>query len=347
MKTFRKFLIFLLIIVFGFSLGATAEATTKTSTVEKTSPMVKIFYFRDNPKARASLFTHPKSIDVLAPQAYSIDNGGLLSGAIDPAILTFAQAHNIKVMPLVTNKSFSRGMAEAVLNDPSKQDTAINALVLEAQNKNYWGWQIDFEGMSSADKDRFSSFIEKAGPVFKTHNLVFSVAVIAQTSSNPADYPNNLWDRVIGAYDYDPIASSSDFVSVMSYDDPDSKGPVSPYPWLREVIDYSLQFIPADKLSLGIPFYDWKWNDTSGKLIAIRGYTEIEKILMKKHRTLGYSATEQTPFIKYTERKNHYTLWYENGKSIAKKISLIEQYKLQGFSAWALGLENPSVYSAF
>ena len=84
MKIFRKFLIFLLIIVFGFSLGVRAEATTKTSTVEKTSPMVKIFYFRDNPKARTSLFAHPKSIDVQAPQVYSIDSGGLLSGAIDP-----------------------------------------------------------------------------------------------------------------------------------------------------------------------------------------------------------------------------------------------------------------------
>jgi len=31
---------------------------------------------------------------------------------------------------------------------------------------------------------------------------------------------------------------------------------------------------------------------------------------------------------------------------VAEKISLIKKYDLHGFSAWALGLEVPSVFSA-
>lgn len=321
-------------------------AVSKTKTSAKASAILKIFYFKDNQEARASLFGHPSSINVLAPQAYSINDSGSLSGSIDPAILTFAEKHKIKIMPLVTNKSFSPATAEAIFEDSAKQDLAINALVLEAEQKKYWGWQLDFEGMPASDREAYSAFVKKVGTAFKAHGLVLSVAVVAQISDNPADYPKDLWARVIGVYDYGALAAGADFVSVMSYDDPDSKGPIAPYPWLKKIIIHSLKYIPAQKLSLGLPLYYWKWNTDSGKLISVGGYLGIQNTLKKRKVLAGYSAANGAPYLKYSVRKNHYLLWYENGKSIAQKIGLIKKYKLQGFSAWLLGLETPSVYSA-
>ena len=35
----------------------------------------------------------------------------------------------------------------------------------------------------------------------------------------------------------------------MSYDDPESTGPVVEYSWLKRVLKYSLEFIPNEKLS--------------------------------------------------------------------------------------------------
>ena len=330
-----------------FMFAGKADAAAKISVSKKSSPIVKIFYFRDNIEARTSLFKHPNSINVLAPQIYSIDTSGTLVGRIDPAILTFSRKHKIKIMPLVTNKSFNKDTAEAILDDSTTQDLAINALVAEATQNKYWGWQMDFEQVDASYKDRYSAFIKRAGTAFKEHGLVFSVAVVAQISDNPSDYPNNLWNRIIGVYDYSSLASNADFISVMSYDDPSSTGPVAPYPWLKEVINYSLKFIPANKLSLGIPLYYWKWNNTSANLVGVGGYAGIKNTLKKRRVTLGYSVVNQNPFIKYTYRKNQYIIWYENSKSMAKKISLIKQYKLKGFSAWVLGLEYPSVYSVF
>ena len=316
------------------------------ATSQPFNPILKIFYFKDNQKARTSLFKYSHSIDVLAPQAYAINKYGVLEGNIDSTILVFTQKNNIKVMPLVTNKSFSKDTANSILNDPTKQDNAINALVVEAEKQNYWGWQIDFEGMNALSKDLYSAFIKKAGGVLKQHNLILSVAVVAQISSNPSDYPNDLWNKVIGVYDYGPLASSADFISVMSYDDPDSIGPVAPYPWLKKVIEYSLQSIPANKLSLGIPLYYWKWNDTSGKLISVGGNVGIINTLKKRRVTAVYSSINEAPVLKYKVKKSHYSLWYENAKSMTKKIDLIKEYNLQGFSAWVLGLEVPNIYGA-
>jgi spore germination protein YaaH len=322
------------------------EATSKSVSPSKASPILKVFYFKDSPEARASLFEHPSSINVLAPQNYSINSSGILLGSIDPAILAFAEKHKIKVMPLVTNGSFSSDTADAIFGDPAKQDSAINALVAEAEQQRYWGWQLDFEGMNASDRNQYSAFVKKAGTVLKEHGLVLSVAVIAQISNNPADYPKDLWNRVIGVYDYGAIASSADFVSVMSYDDPDSTGPIAPYPWLSKIITYSLKYIPASKFSLGLPLYYWKWDIASGKVVSVGGYVGIQNTLKRKKITIGYSTVNQAPYIKYVVKKNHYMLWYENSRSIAQKISLIKKYKLQGFSAWLLGLETPSIYSA-
>jgi len=347
MKKSLKLILFLVIFIFFATGCVSVNAASKTTKTKTSTAILKIFYFKDNAKARTSLFKHPSSINVLAPQSYSIDETGALAGTIDPTILDFTQKHKIKMMPLVTNKSFSKSTAVTILSDTAKQDIAINALITEAEQQKYWGWQIDFEGMDASLKDQFSAFVKRVSDAFKSHDLVLSVAVVSQISSNPADYPNDLWNRVIGVYDYGPLASSADFISVMSYDDPDSTGPVSPYPWLKKVVDYSLKYIPANKLSLGIPLYYWKWNTTSEKLISAGGYTGIQKALKRKGTTQGYSTANQAPFIKYKVKKNHYIIWYENAKSIAKKVALIKQYKLQGFSAWVLGLENPSVYSGF
>jgi len=327
-------------------LATSASAARNSSSVSSSPSLARIFYYREGKKARASLFAHASSIDVLAPQAYSIDGTGALEGSIDPAVIAFAKQQGIRLMPLVTNKAFASTSVASFLDDPAKQDAAIAALVSEAASQGYWGWQADFEQIDVAYRDKFSAFIARAGQAMKTHGLEWSVAVVAQTSENPADYPKDLWNKLIGAYDYYSLASSADFVTVMSYDDPESSGPVARYAWLNQVLDYSLSQIPASKLSLGLSLYYWKWNDRTGKLVGIGGYSGMKAVLKRKGITLGYSSAEQAPFIKYKIRKNSYTLWYENARSVAQKIALIKQRGLLGFSAWTLGLEVPSVFKA-
>ncbi len=130
-------IIAILAIVFPLSAATAAEI--------KSYDYLRIFYYREGKLARESLFTYFKSIDVLAPQSYSLNASGKLSGSIKTDIISFAKNHNIKLMPLVTNGNFSQASYKSILDDASKQDLAINTLVDEAKKNNYWGWQIDFE----------------------------------------------------------------------------------------------------------------------------------------------------------------------------------------------------------
>jgi spore germination protein YaaH len=338
-------------IIFGLALAgsagsARAAAPVKVKPKPKAYPYVRIFYYQKGKNAKKSFFSYPKSIDVFAPQVYTLDADGILNGIVDDDLLKFARKNKIKVMPLITNKRFNEGSAHALLDDPARQDSAISALIAEARDRGYWGWQFDFEQMNVSYRDTYSAFIKKAGERMREHNLVISVAVVAQISQNSGDYPRDLWQRVVGVYDYAALGASTDFMSVMSYDDPESKGPIARYSWVKKVIEHSLQFIPKEKLSLGIPLYMWRWDDTREKIVGIGGYKNIANVRKKYKIASGYNALEQAPFIRYSIGKNHYTIWYENAKSIAKKIELISEYGLHGFSAWALGLETPDIHRA-
>ncbi|MBI3442516.1 MAG: hypothetical protein HY007_02015 [Candidatus Sungbacteria bacterium] len=310
----------------------------------KPYPYIRIFYYQGGAAAKRSFFSHPKSIDVLAPQSYTLDADGILNGTVDDDLLAFARKNKIRVMPLVTNKKFNKGAAHTLLDDPAKQDVAIAALIAEGRDRQYWGWQLDFEQMDVSYRDKYSAFVKKAADAMHANGLVASVAVVAQISQNPDDYPKDLWQRVIGVYNYAALASSSDFVSVMSYDDPQSKGPIARYAWVKRVIEHSLVSVPKEKLSLGIPLYSWRWDTGREKLVGIGGYKNIRTAIARHNVTYGYSAVEQAPFIRYSAKKKRYTIWYENAKSITKKIELIGHYGLHGFSAWALGLEVPDIH---
>lgn len=341
---FLPFMAILFFVSGGFVYGQTATSTGATSTPKT---YTKIFYYRDGKAALASLSKNYKSIDILAPQSYSIDGAGVLSGKVNSYVLALAKIRNIKVMPLVTNKAFNQDRAHDFLDSSVAEDSAIQALVSEARKNGFYGWQVDFEQMDASYRDKFSAFIKHLGEVFKTNHLVLSVAVVAQVSENPDDYPNNLWQNLIGVYDYSALASTTDFISLMSYDDPTSKGPVVGYDWLNNVLTYTMSLIPAEKISMGLPLYYWVWDDTTGKLVDIGGYDAILKAYKKHYISEHYSSTEQAPYLSWSAYYHTYKLWYENSTSIKKKLELITKNNLAGFSAWALGLEVPSVHAVF
>jgi len=305
----------------------------------------RLFYFREGPLARESFFAHADYIDIFAPQTYSVDKNGDLSGSVSSDLLFFANGQGIKVMPLLTNGMFSQADGYSLLNSSKKQKNLIKEMIKEAKDKKYIGWQIDFEQMELAYRNKFSEFVERMYKEFQKNNLQLSVAVIAQLSERPEDYPKNLWQRIIGVYDYKRLAENSDFISIMSYDDPNSLGPVTGWAWFQKVINFSLTKIPKEKISLGLGLYYWRWDDALMKRVGIGGYKNLDNLQKDYKIKFGWSDDEQTPFFHFWEKGKSYTGWYENGKSVGQKISLINQNGLRGFSVWALGLELPGVYT--
>lgn len=314
--------------------------------LSKETDLVSIFYYRETDRGLESFKKNIKTIDILAPQTYSAGETGALFGSVQPEVLELAKKNNIKVMPLIVNTGFDQEIANKFLSDTSAQDVLIITLIQEAKKYGYYGWQFDFEQMTSEYRDKYSALLARATKPFKDNGLVLSVAVIAQHTEDPNAYAKDLWKRVIGVYDYEALGKATDIVSIMSYDDPHSDGPVAGLPFQKKVLDFALTKMPKEKISLGVPFYWWKWDDGRGKIVDIGGYQRVKELFEEgKYLSYGFSATEKVPWVKYEREGKPYTLWYENLTSFKEKIALARQYGVQGFSAWVLGLEDPRIYS--
>jgi len=340
MKLTIKCLIVVFVLMVIVPIHFVVAATTKTD-------FVKLFYYRDGKKALESYKKNIKSIDVIAPQVYGVNAVGELKGGLDYDFVKLAEDNDVKIMPLVTNSNFSETILDKILEDTAIQDKIIKAMVEEGKKVGYWGWQFDFEQMKSDHRDKYSAFVKRAYSEFKKNNLVFSVAVISQISLNPNDYPNNLWQRVIGVYDYKALGANSDFLSIMSYDQPASGGPVASLDWQKKVVRFAIGQVPAEKLSLGIPFYYWKWDDKTGKLVDIGTFGRIAELFQYPRQIIkkGWDPTYQVAWVNYTQAKKTYTAWYEDSQSFSRKVDLALLFRMHGFSAWALGQEDPDVHN--
>ena len=326
-----------------------ASTTTDPVAVTTTTPVGPraILYMTSNANAIKSLRAHVQALDIVAPQTYAATTTGKLLGSPNAEILRIATDAKASVMPLVVNQSFDQDAVHVFLKDPAAQERLVNALIVEARAKNYMGYQYDFEHMLAADRDLYTQFVQTSAPLFHAVGLQLSVAVAPQHSEDQRDYGAGSWNNWTGAFDYKALGAAADFISVMAYDDSRSIGPVASLPWVNEVLQYTLARVPAEKISLGVPFYAWVWRDKTGKKEYSRGYPALASILARKaYVKQGWSENLGVSYVTYVNpNKKKYTAWYEDQKSFSRKLSLVTKYKLHGFSAWALGQEDPKIWN--
>lgn len=308
-----------------------------------------IFYYFPNTMGYESLRDNHRDIDILAPQIYTVGYDLKLGEAESEDVLEFAKKKRMDVMPLVVQSDFSKQLMTYILDREEVQDDLISDLIKEAKDRKYVGWQFDFENLNHLDRARYADFVEKAGKEFKRKNLLFSVAVIPRTTDYNPTSTNQDWSS---GYDIEKIAKNSDFISVMSYDDPLTKGPVSSMEYLKKALAHTQKYVPDNKISLGIPLYCWQYEIGNPEKVASVTYP-ISAATQKKYKEYGALSlyvdgdyeTEVFLFIK--PKDNFYALniiWCDNEQSVEIKQELAEKENLRGLSFWALGQEDERIW---
>jgi len=266
----------------------------------------------------------------------------------DKKILRLAKKKKIDVMPLVVQANFNITLMSHILNNPEYQDKIIEDLIDEAKDNKYIGWQFDFEGIYHKERDLYVEFVKKANKDFKKEGLKFSVAVIPRTTPYNDSSEEQDWSS---GYNIKGIAENSDFVSIMSYDDPLSLGPVSSMQYLKKVVGDTLQYVEPNKISMGIPLYCWQYEVGKSKKVASVVY-EVAKATQKKYKDNGVGSfytdfyeAEIFAFIKKDTGVNY--IWCDNTKSVGVKLDYAKQLGLRGASFWAIGQEDEKMWRNF
>jgi len=307
--------------------------------------MEKIFYMSGSKEKEgiASLKKNANKIDIIAPQFYGVSAKLKLTGALSNNLKKVIKEKKVKVMPLVANADFKQNIIHSLLLSPSAQDAVIKSLVNVAKREKYIGWQFDFENISYLDRDLYSAFVEKTAVALHKNNLILSVAAVSRS----VDYEDtDAFKNWGGVFDYERLAKAVDFISLMTYDDPNSVGPVASLPFINKVLAYVKDKIPAEKMSFGIPLYYWGWSTNPHKKVVYSGtYDKLLNIRANYRHNLGFDSVLGASWLTYFWQNKQYQIWYQGKQSFANKLDIIKQNNFRGFSSWVLGVEDPEIWS--
>lgn len=315
-----------------------------------------LFYMVDSPGAFKSFQENIDQISIVCPQTFLVSKEGVLTGTLDPRVLALAREHNVKVVPLIVNKSFDQELLHDIVSNPEARKRSIEMMLEYGEIYDLDGWQFDLEGLHISDQGDFTQYYKETSEAFKKAGLQLSAALVHRLENvgGPSAYTGFLYENWRAGYAAKELSEIGDFISIMTYDQHTRRtppGPVSSPDWMEQVVEYLLrEGVSPDKLSLGIPNYSVHW---------YADYTE-ERGGFTNGRQVGYDLVEHL-LGKYGvqpvwhEAGCHYAMWdnggvfeylfIEDAQSLKPKLEVLKKYKLRGISVWVLGKEDPAFWS--
>lgn len=279
-------------------------------------------------------------INYMTPFTYGITNNGNLVQLDDEELIDLSLSYGtlplMHLSTLTENGGFSNDLASLVLNNPDIQETLINEIIANMQQKGYRGLDIDFEFVYPQDSLLYGEFIGR----LRAELNPLGYEVIAALAPKTSDTQKGL---LYEGHNYRAIGANSDAVLLMTYEWGYTYGPplaVAPIRNVRQVVDYALTIIPPEKIFLGIPNYGYDWT-----LPYVKGESRADsisnveaiQIAAANGAEIQYDEVSQSPWFRYTDGQGRiHEVWFEDVRSIQQKFNLINEKALRGAGYWNL-----------
>jgi spore germination protein YaaH len=317
---------------------------------------VALFYMTDSPDSVRSFLAHSDKIDILVPTWYSVDANGLVSGAPNPEVLRVAQEKHLPVMPIIT--STGKEAFHKLLSDSAAQQIMIASLLQQAKLHGYLGIQFDFEDISWTDRDALSTLVKQTADALHAAGLQLSIATVPNAPGYPGAGAFSRWMYADwrGAYDLKALAQSVDLICLMTYDQQSrwtTPGPVAGWQWTIDNLNYALQFVPPQKLSLGIPLYGYHWfagdpvmKDQERPNSTADYISEPDAMLLaQEYKGIPqWDSVDHTAWFYIYRDQLREWVFYTDAHTFEDRYKLAQEHGLEGFCSWVLGTEDPEIW---
>lgn len=266
--------------------------------------------------------------------------GTLIPPALDDTFM-ITLAKNYGVAPILTltpfgpDGMFSNYLITRVVNDETAKAQLIEELVNQITERGFEGVDIDFEYILAEDRIPFAEFVSEVRTSINALGYPVSVALAPKISDTQTGL-------LYEGKDYALLGEAADYVLLMTYEWGYTFGPamaVAPLNKVREVVEYALTKIPAEKINLGIPNYGYDWT-----LPFVRGTSKAQnignieavQIAIAQGAQIQFDAVSQSPFFTYVQNGLTHEVWFEDVRSIHAKFGLVQEYGLRGMSYWQI-----------
>ena len=322
------------------SIGQTLYITVQRSPLGEFATGGYAYPFVSNSLLRRAL----PFMSALMPFTYGFRPDGSLISPDDGVMISLAREYGsepiMHLSTLTDNDNFSVELAEALFDSPETQAKLLDSVVANMQSKGYTSLDVDFEFLGAANAARYADFIAYCRERLHPYGFGVMTALAPKTSDGQQG-------AIYEGHDYALIGEAADAVLLMTYEWGYTYGPpmaVSPIKPVREVVDYALTRIPAEKILLGISNYGYDFT-----LPYVQGVSRANSVSTRQAFTLAsqngaeifFDETVLAPYFDYTAADgNAHRVWFEDVRSISARLRLMAEKTLRGALWWNLNREN-------
>lgn len=321
-----------IIIILSVLFSIAALLCWPSRPVEARSYVRWAYYVPDDPRSYQSLKARHTYLDIVSPYAWRIHPDGSISSRIQPEVVAQMRRWGLKVVPMVTKWSWGDKMHGLLASPAARSRVAsrLSQLVIEG---GYDGIHIDIENILVQDGPALEAFVAEIASGVRGNGRLVTMALPSRTARQSSHQ----------AYNYARLGAHLDLAVLMAYDHGYAGGrpsPVAPLPWVQEVIAYGVTHIPRSKVLLGVPWYGYDWNTSTRTAGRYVGFADA----IGTGGVHAYDQQAQAPSRRYTLNGQQHQVWYEDARSVRKKLDLVVQGGLAGWAAWRLGYDDPAIW---
>ncbi len=224
----------------------------------------------------------------------------------------------------------------AIFSSSTARANLIQNLMQQVLTYGIDGLNIDFEKIDETTGKHFVEFIRELSVECRKNGIVLSVD----------NYPISggaIW------YNRREQSVYADYVIVMGYDEhwstSSTAGSVASIDYVQKGITDTLEYVPAEKLINGIPFYTRIWKTTGTSVVGeSMGMRAAADFVANKGIQTQWLDKECQHYGEIQKDDTLYQVWLEDYDSVKVKLDVMRTYDLAGVAQWKLGLETPEVW---
>jgi cellulose synthase/poly-beta-1,6-N-acetylglucosamine synthase-like glycosyltransferase/spore germination protein YaaH/peptidoglycan/xylan/chitin deacetylase (PgdA/CDA1 family) len=314
--------------------------TLHPRTVPKTradQPLVFGFYVNWDEASRVSFRVNLTRMTHLVPEWFTLKNGkGDVDDQSDEQVIQIARDAKLPILAEINNyrDGWQAGDLHKVLNDEDARDNLIDNIYSNIQEHKFAGVNIDFEQLSSKDRQKLVDFMRQLSAKLKPAGLIL-------TEDVPTDDDNT--------YDLKQLGQINDYIVPMVYDEhyqSGAPGPVASEDWFQNQIDLLHKQVPPEKTVIGFGNYGYDWIIGSRKGGVETSYGDVVAAAVANQVTPDWDKNTDNPVLRFSSGGRQHEVWFLDAVTALNQIRDVSDDGFRGVALWRLGAEDPGMWTA-
>ncbi|MDF2587644.1 MAG: hypothetical protein K0S41_1485 [Anaerocolumna sp.] len=274
--------------------------------------------------------------------------GEIISYYDDTGVIETSKAYGVAPLMLLTTLTI-QGEADIrvdfdILLNEDFQNKQIKNILTILKTKGYFGLNLSLQYISLSNFQLYQNYFTKVTNRLNDEGYQVFVTI----NPNLSEMDNEVNFQKI---DYSLINQLAQNIIFMSYEwafNINPPSPISSTYRIKVFLDYILNFIPPDKIIIGIATigYSWELPFVPGiSNVYYISYDKVNNTAFNFGSTINYDEISQTPYFTYTtEDTLNHIVWYIDSRTINATLDLITEYNLKGISIWNITVFNPQLW---